>query len=355
MQNIFNADYFPVLIGSLPGSDHMKADGLVFKTTPEIPSWVQLPFFSKEGMIEQFLTGMPGLQREDDKLFINTSHEGFDDELLRFYEEYMAVSEGEMAITDSRFTLEEDGAKGFYILLESLRKLPVPPIAVKGQVTGPMTFNTGVKDEKGRAIFYSEQLRDTGTKMLALKAKWQVQKLSGAGCPVLIFLDEPSMAGFGSSELISITRDEVSEGLEEVTGAIHSEGGLAGIHVCANTDWSVILESSIDIVNFDAYSFFDKFILYPDPLKKFMERGGILAWGLIPTSLPEDIERETAASLIARFQDCILDLEALGIDPGIIQAQSLITPSCGAGSISLDLAEKVLKLTREVSDGLRKN
>jgi len=252
-----------------------------------------------------------------------------------------------------RFALEEDGAKGFYILLERLRKLPAPPIAVKGQVTGPMTFNTGVKDEKGRAIFYSEQLRDMGTKMLALKAKWQVQKLSGAGCPVLIFLDEPSMAGFGSSELISITRDEISEGLEEVTGAIHSEGGLAGIHVCANTDWSVILESSIDIVNFDAYSFFDKFILYPDSIKKFMKRGGILAWGLIPTSLPEDIERETAASLIARFQDYILDLEALGIDPGIIRAQSLITPSCGAGSISLDLAEKVLRLTREVSDGLR--
>ena len=34
------------------------------------------------------------------------------------------------------------------------------PVAVKGQVTGPITFCTGIADEQRRAIFYNEQVRD---------------------------------------------------------------------------------------------------------------------------------------------------------------------------------------------------
>ena len=40
--------------------------------------------------------------------------------------------------------------------------------------------------------------------------------------------------------------------------------------------------------------------------------------------------------------------------PAELVAQSLITPSCGAGSLSLDQAVKVLQLTRSVSDRIRK-
>ena len=34
----------------------------------------------------------------------------------------------------------------------------------------------------------------------------------------------------------------------EIVEAIHGEGGLAGIHICANTDWSLALDGSLDMV-----------------------------------------------------------------------------------------------------------
>jgi len=61
------------------------------------------------------------------------------------------------------------------------------------------------------------------------------------------------LQGTGSSGLISISREEILICLDEMIEAVHTEGGLAGIHVCANTDWSLILDSSVDIVNFDAF------------------------------------------------------------------------------------------------------
>ena len=169
----------------------------------------------------------------------------------------------------------------------------------------------------------------------------------------MLFFDEPALAGFGSSAYISVSHDDVARCFEEVIDAVHSEGGLAGIHVCANADWSVILESAVDIVSFDAYSYFDRFILYPDLIKEFVKSGRILAWGIIPTGNPEDIEKETADSLVADWKAKAGQVEALGFDLPEILAQSLITPSCGTGSLSLEHAIRVMELTREVSHRIR--
>jgi len=352
MEN-FQANSLPVLIGSLPLSDHEEAIKLVFENTPEIPLWVQLPVYKEEGMLEQFLPGMPGLTIEKDRVFIDTDVENFDNDLIKFYEDYMAVVEGSIDLNNSGFVLKKDTARGFFVLMEYLKAINNQPTAVKGQITGPLTFGTGVHDRNGKAIFYDERIRDAAVKLLALKAKWQVKRLSKFGRPVLIFFDEPALAGFGSSAFISISRDEVTKCFEEVIEAVHSEGGLAGIHVCANADWSIVFESSADIVSFDAYSFFDRFILYPEHIKKFIESGKILAWGIIPTLRAEDIEKETADSLVAQWENKARQVEGLGIDMAIIQTQSLITPSCGTGSLSLDLAQKVLRLTKDVSGRLR--
>ena len=349
----FQADCLPVLIGSLPMNNHAEATRLVFKYTPEIPLWVQLPVYKEEGMLAQFLPGMPGFTIEKDKAFINASSENFDDDLLRFYEDYMSVVEQKSDLLSSRFALTKDTAMGFFEFMNQLNGLSDLPCAVKGQITGPVTFGIGVCDQDGRAIFYNEQLRDAAVKLLSLKAAWQVRQLSKFGRPAIIFFDEPALAGFGSSAFISISRDEISNCFEEVIEAVHSEGGLAGIHVCANADWSLVLQSSVDIVSFDAYSFFDRFILYPDQIRKFIDSGRIFAWGIVPTSSPADIEKETTDSLMANWQDKVCKIEKLGIDKSNIFKQSLITPSCGTGSLTFDHAKKVLRLTREVSDRLR--
>jgi methionine synthase II (cobalamin-independent) len=353
MEKSFQANGLPTLIGSLPMDDHEAAIRLVLKYSRHIPLWVQLPANKNEGMIEQFLPGMPGLTERKDRLFIDTSGELFENAVLAFYEDYMAANENSQGLLESRFALTMETAPGFNKFIEHVKTLPKPPYAVKGQITGPITFGLGLKDINDRSVFYDEQSRDIAIKLVALKAAWQARQLSVLERPVIIFLDEPVLAGFGSSEMISISHEEISICLEEVIEAVHSEGGLAGIHVCANTDWSIILNSSVDIVNFDAYSFFDRFILYGDLVKKFIESGRIIAWGIVPTGSPEHIDKETAGSLVDRWNNQAGEIEALGIDSETLFSQSLITPSCGTGSLDLEKATKVLKLTRDVSDKLR--
>jgi methionine synthase II (cobalamin-independent) len=349
----FKSDMLPVLIGSLPVADHDEALHMVFEYTPEIPLWVQLPVYPEEGMMVQFLPGMPGVTQEDGRVFIDTSGATFEDELLRFYEEYLLVTEGEAPLDGTRFALTEETAKGFFSLLKKIEKTSEPPLALKGQITGPVTLATGMTDQDRRALFYDDRLLDVVVKTLAMKARWQVEKLSQCGVPVIVFIDEPGLAGFGTSAFISISREDINRVLSEVIEAVHEAGGLAGVHVCANTDWSLILDSPADILSFDAYGFFDRLALYEQPLKRFFDQNRILAWGIVPTSDSKDIEKETPSSLVEKWEAQANRLDALGIARATVSAQSLITPSCGTGSLTQSHAVKVLEMTREVSRILR--
>ncbi len=352
----FKANALPLLIGSLPMKDHKKAAELILEYTPEIPLWPQLPLYREEGMMAQFLPGMPGFtESPQGKLFIDTAKDDFDEEYLKFYEDYLAVTESGADLAGSRFTLTHKAGRGFYEFLRQIDALSQIKqfIALKGQVSGPVTFATGVCDENGRAIFYNDQMKDAVIKHLAMNGKWQAEQFALRGYLPIIFFDEPGLAGFGSSAFITITKQDVKSALDEVIKPVHDEKGLAGVHVCANTEWDLLLDSKIDIISFDSYSFFDKFMLYPEKIKTYMKRGGILAWGIVPTSNKDDIERETEETLFEKLSGQIDSMTELGISREMVIEQSFVTPSCGTGSIDFKSAQRVLFLTSEVSKRIR--
>ncbi len=353
MANDFKPNGLPMLIGSQPLESHAEATRLILEHTPQIPNWVQLPINRHEGMVEQFMAGLPGLVQSESRNYVDTADPGFDNEMLAFFEAYLTVEQPGEIGDDSPFALTPEIAQGFFSLLDALQSPPANLAAVKGQITGPITFCTALQDHEKRAVFYHEALRDAAVKLLSLKAAWQVKKLSAFGVPVILFIDEPALAGYGSSEFISISREEISVCLQELMDAVHAQGALAGVHVCANTDWSLLLESEVDIINFDAHGYFDKFILYADQLKRYMESGRYLAWGMVPTLQAEQIEAASVDSLWQDWTSKLEQLKVLGLDPVQIKSQSFITPSCGTGSLTPGLSQKVLMLTKELSKRVR--
>ncbi|MBU1169300.1 MAG: hypothetical protein KKD44_07025 [Proteobacteria bacterium] len=349
----FNAEGRPALIGSLPMDNHEKATELVLSYASEIPLWVQLPVFHEEGMIAQFLPGLPGVVTEKDRTFIDKDHEGFDEDVLGFYEDYLMISEGGGDLKESRFGMKGNESRGIVALKQKIKASDEKPYAIKGQITGPITFATGTCDREGRAIFYDDQLRDVAIKHLSMKAAWQTRELSEFGRPVIVFFDEPALAGFGSSAFLTITKESVKEAIGELSQAVHAQGGLSGVHVCANTEWDLLLDSDLDVISFDAYSYFDKFMLYGSKIKRFLDRGGILASGIVPTSPAEVIVKESVESLYSKWEEQTNQLMGLGLSRETVVNQTLITPSCGTGSLPLELAIKVLEMTRGLSDKVR--
>jgi len=344
----FQPHFLSTIVGSFP---QPAADSLITRLVEEldIPAWPQLPKrHFLESMYIQYSRALPALvvDEENEKVFFDTRGD-LTGELESFYQR---VLDDEV----EAFALTPEYAAGFFALLEALDGKPGG--WVKGQVTGPLSFGLTVTDQDLRASLYNDLLTDAIVKNAAMSARWQVQQLRACRPNAIVFVDEPYMASFGSA-FISLSREQVVSMLEEVFAAIRQEGGVSGVHCCANTDWSVLLDTSVEILNLDAYGYLENLALYPAELSAFLERGGVIAWGIVPNN--DEIFEVEAETLVQRLWEGLWQIEQKAAARGVVldraqlAAQSLVTPSCGLGSTTPEVAERALQLLPEVVERLR--
>ena len=345
----FAPHFWTTVVGSFP---HQQAAGLVESLVQilDVPDWPQLPRrYFRENMYTQYAARLPGIVVDEarQKIYFDTTGD-LSGPLETFYECYLADD------VDA-FALRPGDAAGFYAMLEALRQLPGGQW-VKGQVTGPISFGLTVTDQDLRASLYNELLADAIIKNMAMTARWQVRQLKQVRPEVFIFVDEPYMASFGSA-FISLSRQQATEMLDEVFGAIHAEGALAGVHCCGNTDWSVLLGTQVDILNLDACGYLENLALYPHELRQFLDRGGVIAWGSVPNNetiyqvTPQDIAEslQHGMRLIsekARARGVAIQVEELA-------NRSLIVPSCGLGPTTVEIAGRVLEVLKQTGEILQ--
>jgi hypothetical protein len=239
--------------------------------------------------------------------------------------------------------ISPENSKGIHALLDAMKakggeKLPW----LKVQTCGPASFALTVVNEIKRAIYYDEEFRDVIVKALAAKCRWQIQQFKPYAENIICFIDEPILCAFGSSTYVSVKREDIVAILNEVITEIHAEGAVAGIHCCGNTEWSIPIDAGVDIVNFDAFEFGHTIAMYPEHVKAHLEKGGTLAWGILPTS--KAIQEQTIETLEKKFEEVMDGLAATGIDKNLIISQAIITPACGTGSMDVEDADRVFEL-----------
>ena len=330
----------PTAIGSMPHTDPSEACSQVSRFLKDVPAWPQLPRRSpKENMYTQYSEGFPGVVVTDDKVYVDRAQD-LDKPLEKLYSAYLDNDV-------DKYPVSPDYAAGLhrFLALENLA-----PLAVKGQLTGPVTWGLTVADSDGKAIIYDDVLGDAVAKFLRLKAGWQEKELSKISPNTIIFVDEPYMASFGSVS-VPLSKEKVISLLDQVFAGI---SGLKGVHCCGNTDWSVLLETSVDIISFDAYNYAQSLSLYPAEIKSFLERNGAIAWGIVPND-ELSLARETAASLKDRLEEAMAPFTRNGVRFQQLLQQGLLTPSCGLASLPTpESAARALELLAELSAKIRK-
>ncbi len=344
----FTPHFWTTHVGSVP---YKEVDGLAERLidTLDVPAWPQLPRRTfRENMYVQYSAGLPGIVRDDvkEKIYFDTTGD-LSPALEAFYERFLADD------VDS-FGLTAENAVGFAAMIDALGQ--TPGAWAKGQVTGPISFGLTVTDQDLRASLYDEQIADVIVKNATMIARWQIRQIKTVRPNVILFADEPYLASFGSA-YISLSREQVISMLDEVFTAIHAEGGLAGVHCCANTDWSMLLATSVDILNLDAYGFLENLALYPSELRAFLDRGGAIAWGIVPNT--EEVDQVTPEGLATKLTDGLNLISSKAAARGVtIDAQelaqrSLIAPACGLGPTTPEIADRVFATLKSTGECLQ--
>jgi hypothetical protein len=333
-----------LMVGSMPQKEPAEALDVADRYPTSIPTWPQLPKRSfKEAMVPQYSEGFPGVRvnEVDKKIWVQRDDELFND-MAAFYEQIVSENIDALALSG-------DYAGSLPLFIDRLKAGPGPLPFVKGQVTGPFTFGLGLNDNDGKAVWFDEPYRDVVIKGIIGKAQWLFRQLKPYAQRVIIFFDEPILSALGTAAYLSIRDEDVILYLNEVIGALQQEGAIVGVHCCGNMDWGVLARTRLDIISFDAYFYGEKLALYPRQITEFLERGGCLAWGIVPTAEVEALHRESADSLRQKMAELTALFARKGIPEQRMRQQMLLTPSCGLGFLPPADAALVLDLLSQLT------
>jgi hypothetical protein len=305
----------------------------------DVPFWPQLPLYSYyEDMYVQASEHFPGIILDLEKRTLRFSMEKFAAELedtLAHFEEaaYFDVSET-YSVVYSRF------------LALDLSDRP----AIRGQLEGPISFGFNVLDQDDRPILFDDTVRPFMLEFMAKRVNVQLERMTKRNPNAFMFIDEPGLQ-FLFSAMTGYSDMAAKGDMETFFSMIQRP---RGVHLCGNPDWDFLLGLDLDILSLDVYSNGEVFASYADSIKRFLERGGLLVWGIVPTNL-ESFETEDLDSLEKRLEEIWGSLGKRGIDLEFLLSRSLLSPAtcCLVNPDGEKTVEKAFKVINRLSSGLR--
>jgi methionine synthase II (cobalamin-independent) len=327
-----------IAVGSLPTLDPIAAVRTQLLAFPEIPAWPQLPHKSaREKMGLQGLSGFSGLHWVTQTKPVWNVPPGERARLL----EQLANDNRENRLDQAAFQPEE--ASGFFSFLSEASKLYGNKMAaVKGQLAGPITLGSLLKDELERPLLASKDSMNVLKAYLLMHARWQAKELSKLGKPVVLFLDEPVLGVNFKPADYGLEWDEIKEWISELLLALQEEEVVTGLHCCGPQPWNWIFETPAEMIHVDSFQYMDQIPGKAQNLQNYIHRGGLIVWGMVPTAMakgafPEPVE------LLHRLEDLFETLGQMGVNKEELIRRSYFSTSCGLGNSSVSVAEEAVR------------
>ena len=323
-------------MGIMPHTDIDRA--LEVALSLDIPFWPQLPKVSYvEDMYVQALENFPGV-------LIDGVHQKIGFDLPRFYEELPSYLE--KMVDPQTFRLTKEFSLVYHRFLEKdLSRYS----AIRGQMISPISLGLKVVDQDKKPILYHDEVREILFDFVQKKVNQQYRELKRKNPSAFVWVDDPGL------ELIFTAFSGYPEGQAKNDLDHFLEGleGPTGVHLCAKPDWDFLLKSKLDILSFDSFHCGAVFINYPS-LREYLERGGILSWGIVPTDT-ELLEQETIHSLRERLETFWQSLYQKGVGQERLLRQSLLAPAtCNLLNPDKEKTiEKAFEVLRELSRKIR--
>jgi methionine synthase II (cobalamin-independent) len=306
-------------IGSLPHRDADSAAAFVLRHHGSLPAAPQLPRRSPlEGMLAQGARGIPGVTvRADGTLDVD-----------------VAALDPSAPTTPTFDGASHAGLLAF-LSLAGGRTEPV-----KLQLTGPVTLGLAlIEAGADPSVAYPVAAAAVRAEGAALLAHCR-RRLPEA--PLVVFLDEPGLVRVADGGL-GIEPEATVDLLSHALAALE-EDAVTGVHCCGPTDWrlasaagATILSLPVDLTSCLAAA---------GPLNGHLDRGGWIAWGVVPTHEPLGTDPDR---LWRRLSGVWCELVQAGCDPVQLRTQALVTPACGLAGHGVSQAARALKLATTVA------
>jgi hypothetical protein len=306
-------------IGSLPHDDPAVAVAFVLDALDQLPAAPQLSRrHAAEGMLAQAVDGLPGVAlRESGELVVDAERLDPD------------------APLDLGFGGEAWRTLRVFLDAVATRRGPI-----KLQLTGPVTLGLALREAGAPAdVAFTVAGRAVNARARALV---EAADAAAPNAGLVVVLDEPGLVAWGT-ERLPLKGDDVVDLLSSGLASL-GHGVLTGVHCCADIDWKLVSDAGPDLVSLPATPGATDAAL---TLASFLDRGGLVAWGVVPTDRPIG---QGVDPLWRRLAELWGELTRLGCDPIRLRQQAILTPACGLANHTVHQAGRILDLTLGVAE-----
>ncbi len=309
MPNPIPGNLLTTAMAVMPHTDVDRA--LQMALSLDVPFWPQLPNYSYyEDMYVQAAEHFPGIVLDLEKRTLRFSMDKFAEELETAL---MHFDDPEM------FDISETYSAVYHKFLAlDLADRP----AIRGQLEGPISFGFNILDQDERPILFDDTVRPFMLDFMARRINVQLARLRKLNPNAFMFVDEPglqflfsAMAGYGDLK----AKGDLDQFFDQVDRP-------RGIHLCGNPDWDFLLKMDLDVLSLDVYTNAEVFASYAKSIGKFLGRGGVIVWGIVPTGF-ESFSQEEIPTLIQRLETIWTTLWGKGIDREQLISQGMISPA----------------------------
>jgi len=319
---------------------HKDADrALQFALSMDIPFWPQLPRVSYyEDMYVQAAEHFPGILLDMKNRTLRFSMDKF-------------INEFENTMTHFDEPEYFDISKTYSVVYHKFLDMNLADRpAIRGQLEGPISFGLNILDQDKRPILFDDTLRPFMLEFMSKRLNVQLERLQQMNPNAFMFVDEPGLQ-FLFSALSGYDSSKAKTDLEHFFSMVHRP---RGIHLCGNPDWDFLLNLDLDILSLDIYQNGEIFSSYSKSIKRFLDRGGVIVWGIVPTNF-EPFESESTHSLEKRLTAFWDSLNDKGIDRKFLISRSLLSPAtcCLVNPDGEKTVEKAFQVVKALSHRLR--
>jgi len=222
--------------------------------------------------------------------------------------------------------------------------------AIRGQLEGPISFGLNVLDQDRRPILFEDTIRPFMFEFMAKRINIQLRRLKQMNANAFMFVDEPGLQFLFSA----LSGYDSAKARKDMAHFFSMTERPCGVHLCGNPDWDFLLNLDLDVLSLDVYLNGEIFSAYAGSIKNFLNRGGVLIWGIVPTNF-EPFEQESIDMLESRLVNLWDGLGKKGIDRDFLLAKSLISPAtcCLVNPDGEKTVEKAFKVVKALSARLR--
>ena len=317
----------------MPHTDVDRA--LELALSMDVPYWPQLPHYSyHEDMYVQASEHFPGIVLDMQQQTLRFSMDKF----IQEFEETMSHMDD-----PGYFDISETYSAVYHRFLKmDLSDRP----AIRGQLEGPISFGFNVVDQDKRPIIFEDTVRPFMLEFMARRINVQLSRLKKINPNAFMFIDEPGLQ-FIFSALSGYNDVAARTDLENFFSLVERP---RGVHLCGNPDWDFLLKLDLDVLSLDVYTNGEAFTAYAPSIKKFLDKGGIIVWGIVPTNI-ESFEKENVKSLTKRLEGLWDSLAGRGIDRELLITNGMLSPAtcCLVNPDAEKTVEKAFSVVNELS------